>query len=54
MYIGIIVFRLFKHNDELDIKTLTLLGGHNTFTGGGGTAPCATPPSRWLRPWVPT
>ena len=43
-YIGIIVFRLLKHSDELDIKTQTLLEGH-TFTGGGGnTAPCAPPP----------
>ena len=39
LYIGIIVFRLLKHNDELDIKPPTLLGGYITW----GTDPCAPP-----------
>ena len=44
-YIGINVFRLLKHRDELDIKK------HQPYIGaqhllGGGTAPC---PPYWLR-----
>ena len=47
-YIGINVFRLLKHRDELDIKK------HQPYIGaqhllGGGTAPC---PPYWLRLWV--
>ena len=34
MYIGIIVFWLLKHSDELDIKTPTLLGGAQHFFWG--------------------
>ena len=52
LYIGIIVFRLLKHSDELDIKPPTLLGGTTVLLGGGGTAPCAPSP-RWLRPCIP-
>ena len=44
MYIGIIVFRLLKHSDELYIKTPTLLGD-NTFTGGRGARPYVPPPA---------
>ena len=41
MYIGIIVFKLLKHSNELIIKTPTLL--EVPTLGGGGTAPCASP-----------
>ena len=41
-YIGNNVFRLLKHKDELDIKTPTLLGEHNTYWGD--MALCAIPP----------
>ena len=42
MYIGIIVFQLLKHSDELDIKPYTLRWGQH-FYWRGGTAPCASP-----------
>ena len=49
MHIGIIVFRLLKHCDELDkYKDTNSTGGHNTFMGGGARPP--VPPPRWLRP----
>ena len=35
MYINIIVFRLLKQSDEVDIKHQPTQR-HNTFTGGGG------------------
>ena len=31
MYIGIVVFRLLKHSDELDIQAPTLLGGQHFY-----------------------
>ena len=45
-YIGIIVFRLLKHSDELDIslKTSTLLGGTTLLWGGGARPPVPPPP----------
>ena len=43
MYIGIIVFRLLKHSDELDIKTPTLLGGTTLLLGGHD--PLSPPPA---------
>ena len=42
MYIGIIVFQLRKHNNELDIKTPTLLGAQ-LFYWGGGARPSVPP-----------
>ena len=34
IYIGIIVFQLLKHSDELDIKTSTLLGAQHFYWEG--------------------
>ena len=45
MYIGIIVFRLLKHSDELDIKTPTLLGVTTLLLGGARPSVLAP---RWL------
>ena len=49
MYIGIIVFRLLKLSDELDIKTPTLLG-EGSITLLLGARPLVPP--RWLRPSI--
>ena len=45
LYIGIIVFRLLKHSDELDIKPPTLLGGTTVLLGGGARPPVPPPPA---------
>ena len=64
MYVDIIVFRLLKHSDALDIKTPTLLGEHNTFTVVGVRPPVSPlvtallvsvptePPKDWVPPGI--